>query len=124
FTYCILDAPMPLIGYVATVRLKPVTDGGGTLWEWFSTFQTPPGQEAALTALVGQQVYEAGFAAAKQHLRQPSPAHGSERATPARRTVSAVSSGQTITCNAVVLREHGGPEALRWETVAVPPPGR
>src|SRR5262250_2664609 len=26
--YCILDSPIPLLDYVATVRLRPVTDGG------------------------------------------------------------------------------------------------
>ena len=26
-TYCLLEAPLPLMGYVATIRLKPVTDG-------------------------------------------------------------------------------------------------
>ena len=36
FTYCILDAPIPLEGYVATVRLKPVTDGNRTFWHWQS----------------------------------------------------------------------------------------
>lgn len=60
FTYCILDAPMPLIGYVATVELKPVTDANRTYWEWRSEFQTPPGQEAAGIVLdVGEGV--AGF---------------------------------------------------------------
>jgi NADPH:quinone reductase len=125
FTYCILEAPLPLIGYVATVRLKPVTDGGGTLWEWFSSFSTPPEQEAALTALVGQQVYEAGFAAAKQHLRHPAAARDQARPPGARRAAAGIAApGQAIACNAVVLREHGGPEALRWESVTVPPPGR
>ena len=30
FTYCILDSPIPLIGYVASVTLKRVTDGNRT----------------------------------------------------------------------------------------------
>ncbi|MBL8535758.1 MAG: SRPBCC family protein, partial [Betaproteobacteria bacterium] len=30
FTYCILDADVPLERYVATVQLKPVTDGNRT----------------------------------------------------------------------------------------------
>jgi hypothetical protein len=68
FSYAIIDPPGPLMDYHATVRLKPVTDGGGTFWEWFSTFATPPGREAELEAMVGQEVYEGGFAAAKQHL--------------------------------------------------------
>ena len=46
-TYCILDSPIPLIGYVSTLELKPVTDGGRTFWSWRSEFATPPGREAA-----------------------------------------------------------------------------
>ena len=30
-TYCLLEAPLPLMGYVATMRLRPVTDGDRTL---------------------------------------------------------------------------------------------
>ena len=52
FTYCILDSPIPLIDYVATVRLRPVTDSGRTFWEWRSSFRTPPGQEDALILAV------------------------------------------------------------------------
>src|SRR4249920_2439694 len=47
FTYCILDSPIPLIGYVATVKLRRVTDGNRTFWDWHSTFVTPPGLEPA-----------------------------------------------------------------------------
>ncbi len=31
-TYCILESPMPLTDYVATLRLTPVTDGDRHLW--------------------------------------------------------------------------------------------
>src|SRR6185437_3702574 len=33
-TYCLLESPLPLMGYVASIRLKPVTDGNRTFWEW------------------------------------------------------------------------------------------
>src|SRR4051812_10577004 len=36
-TYCLLESPLPLMGYVATMRLKPVTDGNRTFWEWQSS---------------------------------------------------------------------------------------
>ena len=42
FTYCILDSPIPLRGYVATVTLRPVTDGNRTFWDWRSRFDAPP----------------------------------------------------------------------------------
>src|SRR5688572_29562635 len=43
-TYTILDATVPLMRYVATVTLKPVTDGNRTFWHWESSFATPPGR--------------------------------------------------------------------------------
>src|SRR5262249_25675142 len=62
-TYCILDSPIPLLDYVASVRLRPVTDGGRTFWEWRSSFRTPPGREDELAGMVARDIYEAGFVA-------------------------------------------------------------
>jgi NADPH:quinone reductase-like Zn-dependent oxidoreductase len=118
FTYCILEAPLPLYDYVATVRLKPVTDGGGTFWEWRSTFGAPPGEEAALAALVGEQVYEAGFDAVKAQLGL--------RSTPRVRAAAprgTASSSAPIECNGMVLDRFGGPEVLKWQRVSAPVPG-
>jgi len=67
-TYCIVEATVPLERYVATVTLKPVTDGNRTFWHWESTFATPPGQERALRDMVSQGVYEAGFADLRRYL--------------------------------------------------------
>jgi NADPH:quinone reductase len=69
-TYCIVDATVPLQRYVATVTLKPVTDGNRTFWHWESTFGTPEGQEAELRELVARGVYEAGFENLREHLRR------------------------------------------------------
>lgn len=69
-TYCIVEASVPLQRYVATVTLKPVTDGQRTFWHWESTFSTPPGREAELRDMVSKGVYEAGFDALRRHLRQ------------------------------------------------------
>ena len=62
-TYCLLEAPLPLMGYVATIRLKPVTDGDRTFWEWRSAFRPPEHRREELTALVRDGVYRAGFEA-------------------------------------------------------------
>jgi NADPH2:quinone reductase len=62
-TYCLLEAPLPLMGYVATIRLKPVTDGDRTFWEWRSEFRPPEHRREELTALVRDGVYRAGFEA-------------------------------------------------------------
>ena len=55
-TYCIVEATVPLQRYVATVTLKPVTDGRRTFWHWESTFATPPGQERELREMVARDV--------------------------------------------------------------------
>src|SRR5918999_4008088 len=68
-TYCILDATLPMTNYVATVHLKKVTDGDSTFWHWESTFDVPRGREREFEALVGGQVYEAGFAALAEYVR-------------------------------------------------------
>lgn len=68
FSYCLLDTPVPLLNYVAHVRLIPVTDGDLTFWEWQSRFDTPAGQEQALAQMVGEGIYEAGFEAVRRHI--------------------------------------------------------
>lgn len=68
FSYCLLDTPVPLFNYVAHVRLIPVTDGDKTFWQWDSTFTTRPEEETAMIKLVGEDIYQAGFDAVRQHL--------------------------------------------------------
>ena len=63
FSYCLLETPVPLLNYVAHVRLLPVTDGDRTFWQWESRFDTPPGEEATLERMVREDVYESGFTA-------------------------------------------------------------
>ena len=70
FSYCLLDTPVPMFNYVAHVRLLPVTDGDRTFWEWQSRFTAKPEDAARLTEMVGVQIYQAGFDAIRQHLRE------------------------------------------------------
>jgi hypothetical protein len=63
FSYCLLDTPVPLLNYVAHVRLAPVTDGDRTFWHWESRFDTPPGREKELHDMVAENVYQSGFEA-------------------------------------------------------------
>jgi hypothetical protein len=65
FTYCLLDTPIPLFNYVAHVRLLPVTDGNRSFWHWESRFTTPPGREAELARVVGDEVYTNGIEAVR-----------------------------------------------------------
>jgi hypothetical protein len=60
-TYAILESPMGVTDYVATLRLFPVTDGGRTFAEWVAEFDCPPDRVAALTRQIGQGVFQAGL---------------------------------------------------------------
>ena len=68
FSYCLNDTPVPLLNYVAHVRLAPVTDGDMTFWHWESRFDTPPGREQELKTMVSENVYQAGFEAIRAHM--------------------------------------------------------
>ena len=110
-TYCILDATLPMKHYVATVRLKRVTDSDRTFWHWQSTFDVPRGREKEFEELVGKGVYEGGFEGLKTFLR--------------RGGVSSprISNSEGMQGQAVVATAFGGPEVLRYETVSANAPG-
>src|SRR5262249_26204788 len=118
FTYCILDSPIPLLDYVASVRLRPITDGGGTFWEWRSTFRTPPGRENELAGMVARDIYEGGVEALRTFLDRGGLAR--PRAPTASRPAAG---GETTEAEAIVVRQYGGPEVLVADRVRVPPPG-
>jgi NADPH:quinone reductase len=142
FTYCILDATVPLKRYVATCTLKPVTDGNQTYWWWQSTFDTPRGQERELAALVGDGVYQGGFDGARAFLRQQSrlstealmhkllwtrPTQsssdgGSSTKPTGLAATSYESNFPAVTAQAIVVAAHGGPEQLRLQSIKVPGP--
>jgi NADPH:quinone reductase-like Zn-dependent oxidoreductase len=122
-TYCILDAPLPLIGYVATISLKRVTDGERTFWNWKSTFEAPPGLETALERLVAQDIYEAGFAAVSGLLAKTSPARSASGEAVRVTIRSAVrTTARQIRCHAVRIDSYGGADVLDWREVQVPSP--
>ena len=70
FSYCLLDTPIPMFNYVAHVRLLPVTDGDRTFWQWESRFTTRPADQEGITQMVAEQIYQAGFEAVRNHLRE------------------------------------------------------
>lgn len=121
YTYCILESPIPLVGYVSTVALKPVSDGNRTFWHWRSTFHPPPERTAELARMVGEDIYVGGFAAARRFLEGETAATGAIRHA-ASRARAGTPTG-TMQARAIVMRSHGGPEVLRVEEVRVPPPG-
>ncbi|MCC6001658.1 MAG: SRPBCC family protein [Pararhodobacter sp.] len=60
-SYAILDSPMPLDDYVATLALAPVTDRAQTFCSWQATFDCPPDTETRLTDQIGRAVFAAGL---------------------------------------------------------------
>ena len=121
FTYCILDSPLPLFDYVSTVRLKPVTDSNQTFWDWHAQFSAPADRAEELECLVGQQIYEAGFAGLRTFLfdqTAPSP----RQSVPEASAVSAPT-GEDLPSASIVATAAGGPEVLQMSDRIVPPPG-
>lgn len=133
FTYCILEAPLPLVDYVATLSLKPVTDGNRTFCQWQGRFRPPSGRVAELASIVGEQIYEAGFAAIRERVASAPDAldrNVGERTAAAstprvRRRVDPgprPGPSESLTGEAIVMNRHGGPEVLELgRGEAVPP---
>jgi hypothetical protein len=65
-TYAILESPMGVENYVATLKLTPVTDGERTFAEWSAEFDCEPARERELSQSIGQGVFQGGFDALKQ----------------------------------------------------------
>ena len=62
-TYAIIESPVPVENYVATLRLRPVTLGAQTFAEWSAEFDCAPDEQEHLTNLVREVVFEAGLGA-------------------------------------------------------------
>ncbi|MGO4395344.1 SRPBCC family protein [Variovorax sp. M-6] len=65
-TYEILESPMGVANYTATLKLTPVTDGGRCFAEWSAEFECEAGRERELTDSIGNGVFQAGFDALKR----------------------------------------------------------
>ncbi|MEO1089791.1 MAG: SRPBCC family protein [Pseudomonadota bacterium] len=68
YTYAILESPMPLTDYVATLRLTPVTDGDRTFAEWTAEFECTADAAADLVTGIGENVFQAGFDSLKRQI--------------------------------------------------------
>ena len=64
-SYAILESPMAVDNYVATLSLTPVTDGNLTLAEWQAEFDCAPDREAALMQQIGSGVFQTALTALK-----------------------------------------------------------
>ncbi len=70
-TYSILESPMGVENYVATLKLTPITDGNRCFAEWTAEFDCAPGREAELARTIGQGVFQGGFDALKTAMTRP-----------------------------------------------------
>jgi len=68
FTYSILESPLGVRNYIATLKLMPITDGDRTFAEWTAEFDCEPGRERALADQIGNSVFQAGFDALKRQV--------------------------------------------------------
>ncbi len=59
--YSILESPMGVSDYVATLRIIPVTDGNRSFVEWSAEFACEAGREDELRRLIGQEVFLAAL---------------------------------------------------------------
>lgn len=64
--YSILESPLPLWDYLATLRLLPITDGGQCYAEWTASFACAEHDANDLVDTVGNGVFQGGFDALKQ----------------------------------------------------------
>ncbi len=65
-TYSILDSPMGVSNYIATLKLTPITDGHRTFAEWSAEFDCDETREGELSQTIGQGVFQGGFDALKR----------------------------------------------------------
>ena len=66
-SYAILESPMGVENYVATLKLTPITDGNRSFAEWTAEFDCDPAKASELATMIGQNVFQGGFDALKAH---------------------------------------------------------
>jgi hypothetical protein len=67
-TYAILESPMGVSNYVATLKLTPITDGNRTFAEWSAEFDCAPERAKELAQSIGQGVFQGGLEALQARL--------------------------------------------------------
>lgn len=65
FSYSVLESPMPMENYVATLSLVPVTDGDRCFIEWKASFDCAPEHADELIESIGRGVFQLGFTSLK-----------------------------------------------------------
>lgn len=67
-TYSILESPMAVENYRATLCLTPITDGNRTYIQWTAEFACPADEESELVNFIGNEVFQGGFDSLKNIL--------------------------------------------------------
>jgi Polyketide cyclase / dehydrase and lipid transport len=65
-TYTIVESPMGVENYIATLALTPITDGNSTFVSWKAEFDCTPERENDLVQSIGQGVFQAALTHLKQ----------------------------------------------------------
>lgn len=60
YSYEILESPLPVVSYVATITVLPGSTGGSVV-EWKSTFKAAPGTADATARTAIEGIYDAGL---------------------------------------------------------------
>jgi hypothetical protein len=69
YSYAILESPMPVANYRATLRLRHISDGNRTFAEWNASFDAdPPEKQTETEKFISNGVFQGGFDALKKHL--------------------------------------------------------
>jgi len=61
YTYSIIDAPLPVRNYVATLRVREAKDGKGSIIEWASEFEPANGSTETDAVKAIEDVYRSGL---------------------------------------------------------------
>ena len=65
YTYSILESPLGVSNYIATLKLTPITDGNRSFAEWTAEFDCDPAKTRELAEIIGNGVFQGGFDALK-----------------------------------------------------------
>ncbi|MEM7343615.1 MAG: SRPBCC family protein [Chloroflexota bacterium] len=65
--YNIVEGPVPVTDYVATMQLQPVTEGNMTYATWSAEFDAPDEHTEAMRKVIGRQICAGGLKAMKAH---------------------------------------------------------
>ena len=69
YTYGVLKAPFDVDNYQATMRVTPVTDGGTSFVEWWTTFDCDRDRQAHWVGFFASALFQGGLDALKAHFR-------------------------------------------------------